>query len=172
MENSIQFLEEELNKMRTGRITPQLVEDVTVELYGQTFPLKQLGSISVGGSRQLVVQPWDGSYLEPIEKAIRDNDTNASPAVDGEVVRVNYPPLSEEYRDEMLKKVKELAEQVRQTIRKWRQKAWSEVQEKEQNGDISEDDKYKAKDELQELVDTYNNKIEELVEQKENELQE
>ncbi len=172
MQKSIEFLEGEVSKMHTGRVSPSLLEDVQVELFGQTFPMQQLGSISITGSRQLTIQPWDASYLEQIEKAIRRGDTSAQPVVDQEVVRVDYPPLSEEYRKEVHSKVKDLAEQVRQTIRKWRQKAWDEVQEKEREGAITEDDKYRAKEELQELVDTYNGKVEEIVEKKENELQE
>lgn len=170
MERSLRFLEEELQKIRSSRVLPSLIEDIEVECFGQRFPLKQLAAVSLGSEpRQLVVQPWDASYLEAIEKALSKN-TSGSALVQEGVIRVSFPPLSEEYRQDLVKKINQLAEAVRQTIRKWREKGWAEVQEKERAGEIREDDKFRAKDELQELVQKYNEKIEEKIEQKKKEI--
>lgn len=168
---AIDFLEKELAQLRTGRPSISLVEDIKVECFGQNFLLKQLGAISTAGPRELVVQPWDKSYLEPIEKAIFSSGKGITPIVSGEVVRISFPPLSGEYRKELLRAISEKKEKVRQTIRRWRDGAWGEIQAKERVGELREDDKYRGKDQLQELVDEYNEKIEEMVKRKQKELE-
>jgi len=161
LDKVISFLEKELNKIRTGRATPSLVEDVVVECFGQKFPLKQLAAISTPESKQILIQPWDKSYIEGIVHALEKTGIGANPIVDKEVVRINLPPLSEEYRKNLIRMISEKEEQARQTIRKWREEVWDEIQEKAKEGEIREDDKFRAKDELQELIDEYNKKIEE-----------
>lgn len=164
------FLEKELSKVRTSRATPSLVEDVVVECFGQKFPLKQLAAISTPEPKQILIQPWDKSYIEGIVQALERTGIGANPIVDKEVIRINLPSLNEEYRKDLIRMISEKEEQSRQTIRKWREEAWSEIQEKTKQGEIREDDKFRAKEELQELIDEYNKKIEELGERKKEEI--
>ena len=170
MEKSLQFLERELQKIRTSRVSPSLIEDIEVECFGQKFPLKQLAAISVGESRELIIQPWDKSYIESIEKALSKSGPSGSAVVDKDIIRLSFPALSEDYRKDLIKKVCDLGEAVRQTVRKWREKAWDEIQDKTREGEIREDDKFRAKKELQDLIDEYNDKIEKLVEAKKEEI--
>jgi len=170
LDKVISFLERELTRIRTGQATPSLVEDIVVECFNQKFPLKQLGAVSCPGRRQIVIQPWDKSYLEAIEKALSRSNIGIAPIVDKKIIRINLPPLSEEYRKNLLQILSEKKEQARMTIRRWRQIAWKEIQEGFQEGEIREDDKYRAKDALQELIDEYNGKIDEMEEKKKKEI--
>lgn len=172
LEKTIHFLERELAKIRTSRATPSLVEDIEVECFGQKFLLKQLGAISIPKSREILIQPWDKSYIEPIEKAISKSSLGVSPIVDGQILRISLPPISAEFRESLLKIVSQKREEARQTIRKWRGEAWDKIQDLAMEGKISEDDKYRGKDRLQELVDEYNEKIDEIVERKKKEIME
>lgn len=172
MEKTMSFLSGEMQKIRTSRVSPALVEDVEVECFGKTFPLKQLAAISASEARVIIIQPWDRSYIEYIEKAILQSGISGSPIVDQDVIRLSFPPLSEDLRKDLVRKTMQIAELARQTIRKWRQEAWDEVQTKFQAGEVREDDKYKAKDELQKLIDKYNEKIEDIVQKKNKELME
>ena len=171
LDKVINFLERELAKIRTGRATPSLVEDIVCECFGQKFPLKQLAAISVPESKQILIQPWDKSYLEPIVNAFSKAGLGVSPIVDKDLIRISLPPLSEEYRKNLIKILSEKQEEARKTIRRWREEAWDEIQEKFRAGKIREDDKFRAKDELQELVDEYNEKIEEMGERKKKEIE-
>jgi len=171
IEKTIDFLEREMTKIRTGRASVSLVEDITVDYLGQKFPLKQLATISVPEARKIIIQPWDKSYLESIEKAISQSSLGAAPIVDKEVIRITLPPMSEEYRKNFLRFISEKQEEARRTVRRWREQSWDEIQEGFKNGEIREDDKYRAKDELQELIDEYNEKIEKIGEKKKKEIE-
>jgi len=168
----IDFLNRELAKIRTGRVNPSLVEDIVVECFDQRFPLKQLAAISSSGPREIIIQPWDKSYIGPIEKAVSQSSLGAAPIVDKDLIRISFPPLNEEYRKNLLRFLSEKQEEARKTIRRWREEAWDEIQEKTRTGEIREDDKFRAKDELQELVDEYNKKIDEMGERKKKEIME
>lgn len=170
LEKTLEHLKGETRKLRTGRATPSLVEDIEVNCFGSKMPLKQLAAISTSGPRQIVIQPWDDSYIQPIEEAISKSDLGASPVVDKNIIRISLPELTEDYRKELLKLLSEKKEEVRQTIRRWREEAWKEVQEKTESGEIREDDKFRAKEELQKLIDEYNQKAEEVVESKKKEI--
>lgn len=170
LDKAIAFLDSELAKIRTGRATPALVENVACECFGQYFPLKQLATISIPEPKQILIQPWDSSYIDGIAKALSKTGVGANPIVDREGIRINLPPLSEEYRKELLRLVSQKQEETKKTIRKWRDRAWDEIQEKARKGEIREDDKYRGKDELQKLVDEYNEKIEEMIEKKKKEI--
>jgi len=172
MEKAMGFFERELAKIRAGRASVSLVEDIIVECFGQKMPLKQLAAISSPSPKDIVIQPWDRSYIEQIEKAISQSSIGASPVIDKETIRISLPPLSEEYRKSLLRILSEKQEETRKTIRRWRQKAWDEIQEKTKSGEIREDDKFRAKDKLQELIDQYNKKIEEAGERKKKEIME
>ena len=170
LDKVISFLEKEVGKIRTGRATLSLVEDIVVECFGQRLPLKQLAAISIPGPRQIIIQPWDNSYIESIEKAISNSALGVSPVVDKDLIRISLPPLSKEYRENLLRVLSEKQEEARKTIRRWREEAWREIQEGFRKGEIREDDKFRAKDELQELIDDYNEKIEKITERKKKEL--
>lgn len=170
LEKVVNFLERELAKIRSGRPSISLIDEIQVECFGQKFPLKQLGALSMPESRQILIQPWDESYIEPIVKAISSSGLNLNPVVDQKSIRISFPPLSEEYRKDLLRILSQKKEQARKTIRYWRKEAWDEIQEKFQEGEISEDDKYRGKDKLQELIDEYNEKIDKLIEKKEKEI--
>lgn len=172
LEKVIFFLESELVKIRTGRASPSLVENIVVDCFGEKFPLKQLAAISSPEPKQVVIQPWDKSYIEPIGKALSNSSVGAAPIVDKDLIRISLPPLSEEYRKNLLRVLSEKQEGARKTIRRWREEAWEEIQEKSKKGEIREDDKFKAKDELQELVEGYNKKIEEAGDKKKKEITE
>lgn len=170
MEKTVSFLEKELLKIRTGRATPALVEDVVCDCFGQKLPLKQLAAISVPEPKQILIQPWDKSYVEGIVSALRETGTGASPVVDKDSIRINLPPLNEEYRKTLERLISEKQEETRKTLRRWREEAWSEVQEKTKSGEIREDDKFRAKDELQEIIDEMGKRVDELGERKKKEI--
>src|SRR4030042_2787299 len=172
LEKVISFLEKEWGRMRTSRASPSLVEDIEVECFNQKFPLKQLGSILIAGPRQLTIQPWDKSYLEPIEKAISQTSLGAAPVVDKDLIRISFPQLSEEYRKDLLNLLSTKKEETKRTIRRWREQAWDKIQKGFKEGEIREDDKFRGKDKLQELIDEYNEKIDEITERKKKEISE
>lgn len=169
-EKTFKFLDGELAKVRTSRASPALVEDIEVNCFGQKFALKQLAAISAPQTNQLIIQPWDISYIEPIEKAISQTGLGMSTAVDKNVIRLSLPLLTEEYRNQLGKLLGEKAEQARQTIRRQREDAWNKIQTAQKDKLISEDDKFRGKDELQKVIDDYNEKIKNLVEKKKSEL--
>ena len=169
-EKALKFLEGELAKIRTSHATPALIEDVEVDCFGQKFSLKQLAAISAPQPNQLVIQPWDQSYIEPIEKAIAKSGLGMSAAVDKNSIRLSLPTLTEEYRKSLLKVLNEKAEDCRQVMRRAREEAWNSVQAAQKAKTLTEDDKFKAKDDLQKLIDEYGKKIKGLVERKEQEV--
>lgn len=169
LEKTIQFLKSELVKIKTSRATPAMVEDIEIDCYNQKFPIKQLASINVPQPRLITIQPWDRAILQDIEKGIR-NKSSFSPVVDGDLIRINIPTLSEDQREEYCKIIIDKAEEARISIRLHREGTWKEIQEMERKGEVREDDKFRAKDELQKLVDDYNKKIEDLKKNKEDEV--
>lgn len=169
-DKSFKFLEGELAKIRTSRATPALVEDIDVTAFGQKFPLKQLGAISTPSTNQIVIQPWDVSYIEPIEKAIGNSGLGMSCVVDKNLIRLNLPMLTEEYRLSLSKVLNEKAEQAKQVIRRQREETWNKIQDAQKAKEITEDDKFRGKDELQKIVDDYQEKIKTLIEKKKTEL--
>ena len=172
LDKTLSFFEREMSKIRTSRATPALVEDVVIDCFGQKFPLKQLATITIPEPRQILIQPWDKSYIEGIVSGLSKTGTGANPIVDRDVIRINLPSLTEEYRKDLLRLLSEKQEETRKTIRKWREDAWEDVQNGFREGKVREDDKFRAKDELQELVDEYNEKIEQAGERKKKEIME
>ena len=172
LEKVVSFLDRELQKVRTERASSSLVENLEVECFGQKFILKQLAAISVPGPREIVIQPWDKSYIEDIVRALEKRGRlGGSPVVDQSVIRLTTPPLSEEYRQELIRFINEKQEEAKKTIRRWRDEAWGQLQEYFRNGKIREDDKFKGKDKLQEVVDDFLEKIEKMVEKKRKDLE-
>ncbi len=170
MDKAIERFKDEMLKIRTGRANPALIEDLMVDYYGTKTPLKQIANINVPEPRVLVIQPWSADSLANIEAAIKMSDLNLSPNNDGEVIRINIPPLNEERREELVKILNKKAEEARIAVRNAREDAWQEIQDLEKNGQIAEDDKFRGKDKLQEVVNEYNEKIEELRDAKEEDI--
>ncbi len=171
LDKVIDFLERELAKIRTSGASVSLIEDISVDCFGQKMALKQLAAISLPGPRQILIQPWDDSYIESIQKALEKASLGMSPVVDKNLIRLSLPPLSDEYRQNLIKILSERKESTRQTIRHWREEAWKEIPERFKAGELSEDNKYKGKDKLQELIDEYNEKVEEKAEKKKEEIE-
>lgn len=167
---TVVHFEEELIKLRTGRAHPGLVEGLLVEYYGTQTPLKQMASVTVPEARQILISPWDKGALAQIEAAIRGSELGLNPVNDGSIIRVTLPALTEERRKELVKVLNSKAEEARVSIRSIREEVWKEIQEAEKEGMIGEDDKFRGKDELQKVVDEYNQKIETLREKKEAEV--
>jgi len=170
IEKAYKFFESEVQKSRTSHASPSLVEDIVVNCFGSDFPMKQLGAISCPQANQIVIQPWDKSYLEPIEKAIAKSGLGMSVAVDKDVIRLNLPLLTEEYREAMLRALSEKAEQARKTIRHWREVAWENLQEGFKAKTVTEDEKFRGKDDLQKIVDKYTEEIKNLIEKQKNDI--
>lgn len=170
MEIALSYLRDELAKLRGSRAQSSLVEDIAVASYGRTYKLKELASIATPQPNIIIIQPWDKTILDNIQKAVSSSSLNLSSAVDGDRIRLQVPPLSEERRKELVRLLRGKREEVRISIRGARDEAWEEIQTKEKKSEISEDEKFRTKDELQKLVDEYNKKIDELVEAKEKEI--
>ena len=170
LESIINFYHKDVASVRTGRATPSLVEDIQVDLYGQKMRIKELASITAPEPKSLIIQPWDANSIEAISGAISKSNIGINPAVDGQIIRLNIPPLTEERRKEFVKVLKNKTEDARIKIRRAREDSWNEIQKMEKNKEIGKDEKFKAKDDLQELVDSYNKKIEETEKKKEDEL--
>ncbi|MEA2006654.1 MAG: ribosome recycling factor [Patescibacteria group bacterium] len=170
LEGAVEFFQEELINIRTGRANPLLVEDLEMEYYGSKTPLKQVASISVQDARTIVITPWSKDSLVDIEKAVSESDLNLNPVNDGNVIRLVFPQLTEERRMELVKVMKKKTEEARIKVRKVREDAWDGIQKKEKDGKISEDDKFRQKDSLQGIIDEFNKKIEQLSDKKEEEV--
>ena len=153
MENSARGLKVELATIRSGRATPALIEHIKADYAGVATPLNQMARISVSGARLLVVQPWDRESLHNIEKAILKSDLGLNPSSDGNVIRINIPPLSEERREELAKAVRKRVEERKVVIRNLRRDAMIELKDLEKNKDISQDELKRALDKLQKLTD-------------------
>lgn len=171
-DKAIAYLERELAKVHTGRANSAIVEDMVIDCFDQKYPLKQLAMISVPEPRQIVIQPWDKSYFEPIQKAIKASQLGLQPVPEGAVIRINMPDLTSEYRQNLVKVISKTQEDTRQSIRRARDDAWSQIQKLERAGEIREDDKFKAKDELQKIIDKYGEKIEDIGDRKKTEISE
>jgi ribosome recycling factor len=166
LEKAITYFKGELEKIHTGRPAISLLSDLKVDYFGQTFLLKELGSLSLNEEGQVIVQVWDKSYIPSIEKAISDSKLGFSFNVKENTIFLSLPPITSEYREKILRIISEKKEATRETIRKWRDSAWRQIQDLFYEKKITEDEKYKAKDELQDLVDEYNEKIDEYTERK------
>jgi len=172
MEKTISNLKKEFMKLRTGRATPALLEGIKVECYGTTMPLEQVASISVPESRLLVVKPWDKNILADIEKAILKSDLGLTPQNDGRLIRIAIPALSEERRKELAKVAKKMAEESKIAIRNIRRDTNDFFKDLKKNKEISEDDMYRALDEVQKVTDEYIEKVEDALDEKVKEIME
>lgn len=168
MEMAVEHVAGEFSTVRTGRANPQLLQRINVEYYGSPTPLQQLASITVPEPRLLVVHPFDPQTVSDIERAIQQADLGLNPTNDGSVVRIAFPPLTEERRQELIKLVRHMAEEGRVSVRNVRRHAKSDMEEL--HGEISDDDIHRGEEELQELTDRFVERIDTLLTNKEEEL--
>lgn len=170
MKKTIEATQQSFNSLRTGRANSAVLDRVTVEYYGMETPLKSLANISTPDATTILVQPYDKGSLEQIEKAISMSDVGLTPNNDGEVVRLNIPPLTSERRQELVKLAGKYAEEGRVSIRNIRRDAMEEVRKKEKNNDLSEDESHDIQDKIQKLTDKYVSKVDELLKAKEEDI--
>jgi ribosome recycling factor len=172
MKKAIENLRFELNKIRTGKASPAILDGIKVNYYGSIVPLKQAASISTPEVRLITIQPWDKSMINEIEKAIQKSDIGLTPINDGHIIRLPIPPLTEERRKDLVKQTKRLGEEVKVSIRNSRRDANESLKKGEKDGTISEDESFRAQDRIQELTDEYIKKVDEILRIKEQEIME
>jgi ribosome recycling factor len=160
----------ELSGIRTGRAAPAILDGVLVESYGSRVPIIQLGSVSVEDARTLRISPYDQSVSKEIEKALTVANLGLSVGSDERGVRVSFPELTSERRGALVKLAKEKIEELRASLRQARDEVWSDIQKKEKEGIITEDEKFRHKDEMQKRVDVINKFFEDALERKEKEI--
>lgn len=170
LEKIPEFLKRELLGFHAGQISQESVAEIEVSCYGSHLPIKQLGVIRRPEAGTLTIEPWDKTILSDIQKAILNAISSLSVSTDGERVKIAAPALTQERRQELIRELHQLLEEARISVRRQREQAWKEIQNLEKEGEISEDDKFRAKDELQKLIDEYNEKVEEMGERKEKEI--
>ncbi|HET7829029.1 MAG TPA: ribosome recycling factor [Candidatus Limnocylindrales bacterium] len=172
MLRAVEAMERDFQGFRTGRASTSLVERLTVDYYGTQTPLNQLASISVPEAHQIVIQPWDRGVLSAIEKSILKSDIGLTPNVDGTVVRLNIPPLTEERRKEIVRSVHKRMEDARVEIRNIRREANDSLKKEERDGEIGADDARREVDQLQKLTDRVIGDVDRLGDAKEQEVME
>lgn len=171
MQKGVEYFEEHLKGLRTGRPTPALVDGIRVEAYGNPMPMNQVATISVPDSNQIVVKPFDPSTCAAIEKAILKSDLGITPESDGKIVRLNVPMMSQEQRDKLAAKVKEMAEEARVTVRNIRRDQNKVVDGLKKDGELSEDLEHDAKEEIQKLTKDMEGRIDELAKERTQQIQ-
>ncbi len=172
MEKTLDILQEDFGAIRAGRANARVLDRIVVEYYGVDTPIGQVGTISSPDARTLVIQPWDGTLLKKIEKAIQTSDLGINPQNDGRVIRLVFPQLTEERRKELVKQVKKYGEDGKVAVRNIRRDAMDYIKKLKKDSEITEDDQKKAEKDLQELTDKYIKKVDEACAVKEKELME
>jgi len=170
MKKAIDSMMREFSEIRTGRVSPHLVEGLHIDYYGTPTLLKQLASISSSDVHLLVIQPWDVTAITEIEKAILKSNLGVNPSNDGKIVRLSFPPLSKDRRQELAKVVHSMAEEGRVSLRTIRREAKESLEKLEKDKIVSEDDKFRGIDELQKIVDKYIAKVDEVLKNKEKDI--
>lgn len=170
MENTLKIFHEELNRLRTGRATPSLLEPVIVDAYNSKMKISELATVNVPEPKLLTVQVWDKSMVQNIEKSIRESELGLNPNTDGQLIRVPLPDLTEERRSELTKVASKFSEDAKISIRNIRRDAMDKIKEEEKNNLISEDEQKSACDEIQKITDDQIKEIENVFENKKNEI--
>lgn len=172
MEKSVESLRKEYQKVRTGRASTALLDDIRVEYYGNPSPLNQVATLSVPEPRTITIQPWEAKQIPVIEKAIMKADLGLTPANDGKVIRLVLPPLTEERRRDLVKNLKKAAEDTKIAIRNIRRDAIDELKKLEKGKEITEDDLKRAEKDVQDVTNVFVAKIDEVFAHKEKEVME
>ncbi len=172
MDRNLDAIGREFSGVRTGKASPVLLDSIQVQAYGSLMPLKQTATVTAPEPQMIVVQPWDTSLIDSVAKAIQTADLGLNPSVDGNLIRVAIPALTEERRKEMVKLLHRMAEEGRIAVRHARHKAKAQIEAEKKQGEISEDEMHRDIDALQELTDEHIRKLDELLDRKEAEIME
>ena len=172
MQKSIDSLEKDFSRLRTGRASTALVDNIRVEYYGTPTPLNQVASVSIPDSRTISISPWDRNAFSNIEKAIMKSDLGLTPVNDGKSIRINIPPLTEERRKELVKMAKKYTEDAKVAIRNVRRDVNDALKKMQNSKEISEDELHKAQDEVQKTTDSFVKKADAVMAEKEKEIME
>lgn len=167
---SIDHFKQDIATLRTGRVNPSMVDSISIEAYGTRTPLLQLASISCPEPRTIVIQPWDKSITKDIESALQRSELNLSPVVDGDIIRLNFPSLTEEKRRELVKLLNQKGEETKVSLKQKREKIRDEIVTLQSEGTITEDEKFLNFDRLDKLIRDYHEKIKSISEAKEAEI--
>lgn len=170
MGKSIDALKNEFNRVRTGRASLTILDGIRVDYYGTLTPLNQMATLSVPESRLITIQPWDVSVIKEIEKAILKSDLGISPSNDGKIIRISIPPLTEERRKELVKVINKISEDHKIAVRNIRRDSNELLKGLKKDGDISEDDAFKAQDQVQKITDEHIKLIDDVNKDKEKEI--
>jgi ribosome recycling factor len=170
MQEAIEYFKNELKTIRTGRATPSLVEKIEVEYYGSKTPLVQVAAITTPDPKTILIQPWDKSILAEIEKAISSSDLGTSPVNDGNSICIKMPSLTEESREKLVGLIKEQEEKAKVSLRNIRHEDWNQIKKLKKKDQISEDDVYYAKDELDKIVSQFEEEVSNLGKNKQEEI--
>ena len=170
MEKTIRWLENEYSAIRAGRANPAVLDKITVDYYGTPTQIQAMAAISVSEARILVIQPWDKSTLRPIEKAIQASDIGINPTNDGTVIRIVFPPLTEERRKEICKQIKKQGEDSKVAIRSIRRDANEKFKALKKSSEVSEDEEKDLEDQMQKMTDKFCKRIDEIAAKKEKEI--
>ncbi|NQT69655.1 MAG: ribosome recycling factor [Desulfobacteraceae bacterium] len=170
MEKSIVALKNELNRVRTGRASLSILDDIRVDYYGTLTPLDQMASLSVPEGRLITIQPWDVSIIKEIEKAILKSDLGLTPSNDGKLIRISIPVLTEERRKQLVKVVQKKGEEHKIAVRNIRRDSNDLLKGLKKDSDISEDDAFRAQDQVQKITDEHIKRMDEICKEKEQEI--
>ncbi len=172
MDKTLNVYNEDLKRIRAGRANPAILDKVTVDYYGTATPIPQVGNVSVPEARTIIIQPWDASILGAIEKAIQTSDIGINPNNDGKVIRLNFPPLTEDRRKEIVKDVRKRAEDAKVALRSIRRDAIENYKAKKKASEITEDDLKGIEKDIQTITDSYVKEVDALTAAKEKEIME
>lgn len=172
MESSFEAYKRDLSKIRTGRASLSLFDDIRVMAYGSPMPLNQVATLTIPESRMIVIQPWDMQLLPAIEKAIFSSDLGLNPASDGKLIRISIPQLTEERRRDLVKQVKKITEEYRVAVRNVRREAIDQLKKQKTNKEISEDDLFRLQEEAQHETDKFIKQLDAVLAEKEKEVME
>ncbi|HEX4527330.1 MAG TPA: ribosome recycling factor [Gaiellaceae bacterium] len=172
MDKSVEATHEHFNSVRTGRATPALLDRITIDYYGTPTPLKNLATINAPEPRMLTIQPFDPTSIKQIEKTILESDLGLTPSNDGKLIRLPIPQLTEERRKELVKLVKQMAEEGRVAVRNVRRDAIKHLEDLVKNGDVGDDEERAAESRVQKLTDEHTTRIDDLLKRKEAEIME
>ena len=170
MGNSVEVLKNEFKRVRTGRASLSILDPIRVDYYGTLTPLNQMASLSIPESRLITIQPWDVSIIKDIEKAILKSDLGLTPSDDGKLIRIAIPTLTEERRKQLVKSVQKKSEEFKVAVRNIRRDSNELLKSLKKNGEISEDDAFRAQDQVQKITDEHIKLIDDIFKEKEQEI--
>lgn len=171
IDDTATWLQQELSGVRTGQAAPALLDVIKVEVYGTFTPLNQVASVTIEDSKTLRINAWDAGNVKAIERAITESNLGVSTGTDDKGVRVNFPALTTERRTQLIKVVSGKLEEARIALRHERDRVWNEIQKQEKDGEMSEDEKFRSKEEMEKLIREGNDMLQSLADAKEKELQ-